>query len=285
MEENKTIFVIFFHLIISEKNSLKIYNVYLQAYLINLQQSFQKMLTKDELNSSVKFNCFSLLSEKLPHFVNKEIFDRKLPNDILLQNRSTDAIIKSYEFYNSEKVKNFYETSIKPNDTMFCYDDISAIGALVSLKEQNLQYNAIHFKMLKALSKNNRVAISRSGDIFIGIRIPCLSLDDIQEVSLFSSGILNENNDPNEYFNPQAKIVYTPIKTITKFTSNLVEFYDNPIFIANEAFNGLSVQVKFNEKNGSYNKIPLKVELNFLVVGNEARIEMTKNYSRYNQSS
>lgn len=243
------------------------------------------MLTKDELNSTEDFNRFSLKSEKLPHFVNKEFFDRKLPNDMLLQNRFTDITVKSYEFYNSEKVKNFMATSIKPVDTIFYYEVISSVSALVSLKERNLPHNAIHYKMIKALSKNNRIAIPRSADIFIGIRIPCLSLDDIQEVTLFSSGIVTENNDPNEYFNPQSKIVYTPIKTITKFTSNLIEFYDNPIFIANEVFNGLSVKVKFNEKSGSYNKIPLKVELNFLVVGDEARNEITKNYSRYNQYS
>lgn len=223
----------------------------------------------------------------LPPFVNTELFDRKLPSDILLQNRITGIIVKSYEsFYNSQKVKEFYEKAIKPADTTFYYDFKSAFCALVSLLERKeLPYNAIHYKMIKSLSKNNRIAIPRSADIFIGIRIPCLSLDDIQEVTLFSSGILNENNDPNEYFNPQAKIVYTPIKSVTKFTSNLVEFYDIPIFIANEVFNGLSVQVKFNEKREYYNELQTQVELNFLIVENEVRTEMTKNYSRYNQSS
>lgn len=205
-----------------------------------------------------------------------------ISEDVVKKINDHSSYAKSFsDFYGSERVQKFYST-VKKLPYLKTFDCVSAMKALVSLDEKS-NFNAVEYLETKTLSKNNRVAIRRVADVFLGLSIQCLDLSDIQEVTLYGSAIQNESNDPNELFNPDAKIIYLPIKTITQFDSNFVSFFDAPIFIAAEPYTGLSVEVKFKDNLTRPNHFyhGAHVLLHHLYLSTDIRRTMQLDYCRF----
>lgn len=149
-------------------------------------------------------------------------------------------------------------------------------------------WNAIRCYYTSNLSKNRRIKIDQAYDMFESIQISCLHPNDIYEVTLFLhvdsyESTTQEDVDspysmclsgvPSPFFrevkqiNEKTKTHYIPIKTIKNPQSNLIKFFELPLYHLTGS-SGFSIEIKLNSLSGLENTC---VQMNYLLLSSEVR--------------
>lgn len=214
---------------------------------------------------------------------------------------------KIYEdFYSSDKITELCKT-FKSSPTCQTNAPMEALVKLCEAQSIGLNLNAVRYTDRKQLSKNNRINITRNGDVFENITIQCFDPSEIEEVTLCAGVILPsplsfvncdtfDFNNLEPYYSSDPRpheTHYFPIKTIRHPKSNVVSFYDNPLLMMAEIYSILSIEVKYVKDypnpdaataRAAYNQ-KRNVELNYLILDTELRNNIAHNHTRYTQNN
>ena len=217
----------------------------------------------------------------------------------------TQKTAKTYEdFYSSDKITQLCKT-FKTSPTCQNNTPTEALTKLCEAQSMGLDINDVRYTDRKSLSKNNRINIARSGDVFESITIPCFDPSEIEEVTLCVGVILPsplssvnadtfDINTVEPYYTGDPRpneTHYFPIKTIRRPKSNVVSFYDNPLLMVAEMYTILSIVVKYLKDYPTPNSAALRspfnttrnVELNYLILPTDIRQDIAHNYTRYSK--
>jgi hypothetical protein len=166
---------------------------------------------------------------------------------------------KSYEDFYS--LVDSHTNEVKALDWVSHVDNNDRLMPLLYLDShpKGYQYNGIKIVDHFNLSKNNRIKIQRSADLFNGISIACIDpVTDIKSVTLYAcieapkkNGDLNVLNyvtkDHNLPFD-ENNLHHFPLKVIENPQSNYVQFYKLPILLSNlDHFSDLSIGIEYTD--------------------------------------
>lgn len=166
---------------------------------------------------------------------------------------------------------------------------ISSLYHLISYSEST-PYNSVAISELADL-RNKCIYFSRHYDALQSIEISCVNpATDILSVTLFACVSIPSSYDkketdkwikvlverknveyPNEFYSPfvQFTVHEFPVKIITKFDTNKVEFFDTPLLLCKATTIGYYVKINYSDTI-KYPK-DMAVKINYLMVNSDIR--------------